>query len=152
VNRKYVLAILLLVAFSMVATLGLTFNEDVSVQSEVYQVSDSGATGTINKVKVKPLGSLNKVKIEITLDSQTVAYDLDISLMGSDLDLTGATITGSAGTAGAHVLSSGENILYFTAIPAGSSWSVTIDATGGYSGTNTVWEDITELLVTIADS
>lgn len=157
-KRKYILAVLALIGLGVVTTMAFTLNPDgpVVVQSEVYEISDSGATGSITKVKAKPMGgSLDKVKIKITLSGQSVAYDLDIALIGSNLDLTGDIITGSAGSAGTHVLGLADNELIFTAIPSGSSWDVTIDAPSGdgYDGTgNSVWEDIDSLMITLSDN
>ncbi len=151
-KKQYIIIALALIGLGVISTMAFTLNAGPNVQSEVYQISDSGATGSITKIKAKPQGSLDKVKLDITLSGQSVAYDLDIDLIGSVLDLTGATITGSSGTAGTHIQSDGTNILYFTAIPSGASWSVTIDASGTYAGDNTVWVDITSLLVTLADN
>jgi hypothetical protein len=142
-----------LIGLGVISTMAFTLNDGPDVQTEVYEIDGTAATGSITKIKVKTLGSLDKVKLDFTLTGQSVAYDLDIDLIGSVLDLTGATITGSSGTAGTHILSDGTNVLYFTAIPSGSSWDVTIDASGIiYAGDNTVWEDITSLLVTLADN
>ena len=152
-KKQYILVALALIGLGVISTMAFTITDGPDITTAVYDITDGGATGSITKIKAKPQGSLDKVKLDISLSDQTAAYDLDINLLGSVLDLTGATITGSSGTAGTHTLSDGTNILYFTAIPAGTSWSVTIDASGiTYAGDYTVWEDINSLLITLADN
>jgi len=151
-KKQYILVALALIGLGVISTMAFTLNAGPNVQTEVYSISDEGANGTITKIKAKPKGSLDKVQIDLTLSNQEVAFDLDINLLGSGLNLTGASISDFTGSAGTHVLGPGENILYFTAIPSGNSWSVTIDATSEYGGSSTVWEDITSLLITLADN
>jgi len=155
-KKQYILVALALIGLGVISTMAFTLNAGPNVQTEVYDISDEGATGSISKIKAKPQGSLNKTKIVITISGQTVNFDLDINLLGSNLDLTDATITGSSGIPGTHVLSSGTNILYFEDITGHPTeditWTVTIDDSSDYGGSNTVWEDITSLLVTLADN
>ena len=154
-KKQYILVALVLIGLGVISTMAFTLTAGPNVQTEVFDISDEGANGTITKIKVKPKGSLNKVDIDLQLTDQEVAFDLDINLLGSALDLSGATISGSSGIAGIHDVQSGTNIIYFTVLSGGSgttTWTLTIDATSGYSGTSTVWEDITSLLVTLADN
>ena len=153
-KKQYILVALVLIGLGVISTMAFTLNAGPNVQTEVYNILDEGANGTITKIKAKPKGSLDKVDIDIQLTDQEVAFDLDINLLGSSLNLTGATISASSGAAGLHDVGPGENIIYYTNIPGGSgttTWTLTIDATSGYVGANTVWEDITSLLVTLAD-
>jgi len=149
-KKQYILVALVLIGLGVISTMAFSIDSDVDIQTTVYDISDDGAKGSITKIKIKPQGSLNKVKIDISLTDQDVDFDLDLNLLGSNLDLDGATITGP--NVGVYTLGSGTNILSFTDVTAASSCTITIDDSTAYGGSNTVWEDITSVLVTLADN
>ena len=149
-KKQYILVALVLIGLGVISTMAFTLTDGPDITTAVYDITDAGASGDIDKIKVKPQGSLNKVKIDISLTDQDVAFDLDLNLLGTELDLTGATITGP--NVGVYTLGSGTNILSFTGVTAASSCTITIDDSSDYGGTSTVWEDITSLLVTLADN
>jgi hypothetical protein len=140
----------------IVTTLAFQYNTGLTVNSDVYSVSDSGATGTVSKVKVVPKsGDLDKMKIMITMTGQTVNFDLFITLQGADLTgVTPATdVTVTTGTGGTHSVADG----YFeyttcTALGASGTWTIEIDASSASALTDTLWQDTTGLLITVVDA
>ena len=150
IKKQYLIAFLLLIGLGIVSTMALTYDDTLTIDQEAYSISDSGATGSITRVKAIPLGSLDKVKLTFTLSGQSTAFDLYVTFEGADLDLTGATITGATGGTANHDLA--NNYIEFTNIATATSYTITIDASGiTYPGTNSVWQDITGIFVTLGD-
>jgi len=152
-KKQYILAALALIGLGVVTTMAFTLNDGgaVAVESEVYTISDNGATGSISRVIARPVGDLDKVRIRFSLDSQSVTYNMTIDLVGSGLNLDGASITSSDGDAGTHVLSLGTNTIIYTNIASSNFFWIEIDDTTAYTGSATVWEDIDSLIITLSD-
>lgn len=159
-KKQYILAALALIGLGIVTTMAFQLNaNDVAVESEVYSVSDSGASGSITRVTARPQADLNKVRILVKIDAlQDENYNITIDFVGDDLNLFGDDIDDKNDQApNESTLSAGFNtVTYSNVNSATKQFTVTIDATGigdaAYNGTNTVWEDIDSLLITLSDT
>jgi len=160
-KKQYILAALALIGLGVVTTMAFTLNANtVAVESEVYSVSDSGASGSVTRVTARPLGDLNKVRILVKIDAaQDENYNITIDFVGDDLNLAGDDIDDKNGAApDDDTLGLGFNsVTYSDVDSATKQFWVIIDATavsgaGAYDGVNTVWQDIDSLLITLSDT
>ncbi|MBD3172669.1 hypothetical protein GF326_09370 [Candidatus Bathyarchaeota archaeon] len=160
-KRKYILAALALIGLGVVTTMAFTLNaNEVTVESEVYQVIDNGASGAIDRVTARPVGDLNKIRILVKIDNnQNENYNITIDFIGDVLDLSGDYIYDKDDvTPDASTLSLGFNSITYSNVDFNTNqfW-VIIDSTdsvngdGNYDGTNNVWQDIDSLLITLSD-
>jgi hypothetical protein len=154
-KKQYIIAFLLLAGLGVVSTMAFSTVTSVDVTSDVYQVGDNGATGTVTKIKAVPIkGDLDQMKIILTMTGQTVNFDVYITLDGAVLTgiTSGDDAVVTSGSEGTHDLATAYlEYTGCTALGAGpASWTLTVDATDATT-TPTLWEDVTGLLVTISD-
>ncbi|MCW4013521.1 MAG: hypothetical protein NWF07_11095 [Candidatus Bathyarchaeota archaeon] len=155
-KKQYALGILLLIGMGIVTTLAFQYNTGLNVDSAVYSVSATGATGTVTKVKAIPKsGDLDQMKIMITMTGQTENFDIFITLQGADL--TGVTpstdVTVTTGTGGTHSVADGYlEYTACTALGASGVWTIEIDASSASALTATLWQDTTGLMITVVDA
>jgi hypothetical protein len=147
-KKQYIMAALLLIGFGIISTMAFTINTDLSLGTTVYDVQDSGSTGTISKAKVVPYQTLDGMKIRLTTTSPTSGnYNITIT---TDVDLTGCTITDSESSYISDESDLANGYLVFYNIDNSvNRFNVTI--TGYTPNPDSLWKDMTSLVFTMTD-
>ncbi len=147
-KKQYIMAALLLIGFGIVSTMAFSVNSDLTLGTTVYDVQDTGSTGTISKAKVVPYKTLDGMKIRLTTTSPTSGnYNITIT---TDVDLTGCTISDSESSyiGGESDLANGYLVFY----NIGNAVNVlNITITGYTPNPTSLWEDMTSLVFTMTD-
>ena len=146
-DKKYLLAALLLMGMTVMSTMAFTITPSTGDAPNVYSYSSSTGDTTADSIKVKPWGTSKKVKIivGITDDADSDAFNLmfDLERSGPNYDFSGYTFTASTGTL--DETSKSEGHIEVTDIADGTA---TVTLTVEHSSSST-YENLTALLVSV---
>jgi len=146
-DKKYMLAALLLMGMTVMSTMAFTITPSTGDAPNVYSYSSSTGDTTADSIKVKPWGTSKKVKIigGITDDADSDAFNLmfDLERSGPNYDFSGYTFTASTGTL--DETSKSEGHIEVTDIADGTA---TVTLTVEHSSSST-YENLTALLVSV---
>ncbi|HEX9914355.1 MAG TPA: hypothetical protein VGB32_05495 [Candidatus Bathyarchaeia archaeon] len=146
-DKKYMLAALLLMGMTVISTMAFTITPSTEEAPNVYSYSTTTGDTTADSIKVKPWGSAKKVKIIIGIDddADSDAFNLlfDLERSGPSNDFSGYTFTVSTGTLDQTAKSEGH--IEVTGIADGTA---TVTLTVEHSSSST-YENLTALLVSV---
>jgi len=146
-DKKYMLAALLLMGMTVISTMAFTITPGTGDAPNVYSYSTTTGDTTADSIKVEPWGSAKKVKIivGITDDADSDAFNLifDLERSGPSNDFSGYTFTASTGTLDETAKSEGH--IEVTGIADGIA---TVTLTVEHSSSST-YEELTALIVSV---
>ena len=147
-KKQYILIALALIGVGIVTTMAFEFTDGVNVQSEVYSITDTASSGAISKVRATPYGGIDIVRIKITM---TASANVDFSF-DTGVDLTGCTIDTTVGSVNVDDIDIGH--FEVTGVTSGTtSLVITIDGTSASALVeDTLWEELSDLIIGIADA
>ena len=152
-EKKYVIGLLLLIGMGIVSTMAFTINTSIDSTATIYDIDSAAATGSVTAVRVLPWGSRNVLRIKLTTNPGSAAYNISLSFEDNSgaMDLSGFTVTANAGAGTLDTSYLADGIIVVYNIPnTVTNVLVKVDGTGG-SFTNSFYEDLTHLIVAIAD-
>jgi len=146
-NRKYVLAILLIMGFGVVSTMAFTIDPDTEkdIVPNFYEVDGTASTSTITKIRTLPKGGTESSDIRLLITTSSTSCELYIDIIDDDGSPAATPSSVSAVGATANIV---NGVIEVTSL---TSTSINLVITG-QDYTTGYFEDIESMFISIVDA